>query len=198
MCSQKSLFVTQQTKTNAWRDVFPSSIGFTDASWNPSEPAEVDATEARYRVFTRSSSRCRHCLQDPGPSDRTDPHLHPIRLLLFLIPERRRCHAGRISEGPRKCAVVVEAAGDCDLSNGFVRVSQHSRSGGNSNPGDQLSRCQSKNSLRESCELLWSQVRLLSKRGGCDSIGERSFKIIQHPREAFRNFCCLHRYTDIT
>jgi hypothetical protein len=27
------------------RDVFPAAVGFTDASWNPTEPAEVDATD---------------------------------------------------------------------------------------------------------------------------------------------------------
>ena len=25
---------------------FPAAVGFTDASWNPTEPAEVDATDA--------------------------------------------------------------------------------------------------------------------------------------------------------
>jgi len=30
------------------RDAFPAAVGFTDASWNPTEPAEVDATDASY------------------------------------------------------------------------------------------------------------------------------------------------------
>jgi hypothetical protein len=31
---------------NLLRDAFPAAVGFTDASWNPAEPAEVDATSA--------------------------------------------------------------------------------------------------------------------------------------------------------
>ncbi len=33
-------------KLNLLRDAFPAAVGFTDASWNPTELAEVDATAA--------------------------------------------------------------------------------------------------------------------------------------------------------
>jgi hypothetical protein len=29
-----------------FRDTIPAAVGFTDASWNPTKPAEVDATDA--------------------------------------------------------------------------------------------------------------------------------------------------------
>ena len=36
--------------TNILRDALPAAVGFTDASWNPTEPAEVDATACRKKT----------------------------------------------------------------------------------------------------------------------------------------------------
>ena len=35
---------------NLLRDAFPAAVGFTDASWNSTEPAEVDATDTAKRA----------------------------------------------------------------------------------------------------------------------------------------------------
>ena len=37
-------------KSNLLRDAFPAAVGFTDASWDPTELAEVDATVVTYRL----------------------------------------------------------------------------------------------------------------------------------------------------
>lgn len=37
---------TSAARPKIFRDAFPAAVGFTDASWNPTEPAEVDPTSA--------------------------------------------------------------------------------------------------------------------------------------------------------
>ncbi len=41
--------------TNHLRDALPAAVGFTDASWNPTEPAEVDATDRRKKTAKLAS-----------------------------------------------------------------------------------------------------------------------------------------------
>jgi hypothetical protein len=46
---------------NLLRDAFSTAVGFTDASWNPTEPAEVDATDAPMHLAKSASVAKTEC-----------------------------------------------------------------------------------------------------------------------------------------
>ncbi len=46
---------------NGWWDAFPAAVCFTEASWNPTEPAKVDATSASKQVAKLASVSITEC-----------------------------------------------------------------------------------------------------------------------------------------
>jgi len=108
------------------------------------------------------------------------------------------CHASGRPKDTGEGAVIVEAAGVCDLGHGLIRVAKHARGGRDPRFGDELAGRQTEESFGQSSPSLRRQFGAVGEPRGCDIGREALFEFFEGTREVLGNFVRLDRHADIT